>query len=59
LSEMNFPQVNHQAAHMDDFAQCIVNNKPTRTPGEEGMKDLRVLEAIYRSIDTGKVIKLA
>jgi len=57
--EMNFPQVNHQAAHMDDFAQCIVNNKPTRTPGEEGMKDLRVLEAIYRSIDTGKVIKLA
>ncbi len=57
--EMNLPQVNHQAAQMDDFAQCIVNNTPNRTPGEEGMKDMRVIEAIYKSIETGKVITLA
>ncbi|MES2733391.1 MAG: Gfo/Idh/MocA family oxidoreductase [Bacteroidota bacterium] len=57
--EMNFPQVNHQAAQMDEFAQCVLQNKPTRVPGEEGMKDLKVIEGIYRSIDTGKVVSLA
>ncbi|MBC7919831.1 MAG: Gfo/Idh/MocA family oxidoreductase [Ferruginibacter sp.] len=56
--EINLPQVVHQAAQMDDFAQCVRQNKPTRVPGEEGLKDVRVIEAIYRSIDTGKVINL-
>jgi predicted dehydrogenase len=55
---MDLPQLNHQAAQMDDFAQCILTNKPTRVPGEEGLKDMRVIEAIYRSIDTGKVVQL-
>jgi predicted dehydrogenase len=52
--KMNFPQINQQAAQMDDFAQCIMNNKQTRVPGEEGMKDMKVVEAIYRSIQSGK-----
>jgi predicted dehydrogenase len=46
--------MNQQAAQMDDFAYCITNNKPTRVPGEEGLKDLKVIEAIYRSIASGK-----
>jgi predicted dehydrogenase len=46
--------MNQQAAQMDDFASCITGNKPTRVPGEEGMKDLKVIEAIYRSIASGK-----
>jgi predicted dehydrogenase len=57
--DMDLPQVVHQAAQMDDFAQCIKTNKPTRVPGEEGLKDMRVIEAIYRSIDTGKVVQLS
>ncbi|MDJ1467948.1 Gfo/Idh/MocA family protein [Xanthocytophaga flava] len=57
--DMNLPQLNHQAAQMDDFAQCILTNKPTRTPGEEGLKDMRVIEAIYRSIETGKVVPVS
>ncbi len=48
------PDVNQQALQMDDFAQCIMQNKPTRVPGEEGLKDIRVVEAIYRSIASGK-----
>jgi predicted dehydrogenase len=52
---MNFdPNVNQQALQMDDFADCIRNNKPTRVPGEEGLKDMRVIDAIYRSIQSGK-----
>lgn len=57
--EMNFPQLHHQATQMDDFAQCIINNKPTHVPGEEGLKDVKVIEAIYKSIDTGKVVQIS
>lgn len=48
------PNVNQQALHMDDFASCIINNKATRVPGEEGLKDMKVIDAIYRSIASGK-----
>ena len=55
---MNFPQINQQAAQMDDFALCIKNNKQTIVPGEEGLKDMKVVEAIYRSIASGKKEKV-
>ena len=51
---MDFPQINQQAAQMDDFAQCVMQNKATRVPGEEGLKDMKVIDAIYRSIKSGK-----
>jgi len=52
---MNFdPNVNQQALQMDNFSQCIVENKTTIVPGEEGLKDMKVIEAIYRSIASGK-----
>jgi predicted dehydrogenase len=52
---MNFdPDVNQQALQMDDFAQCILKNKPTRVPGEEGLRDMQVIDAIYRSLASGK-----
>ena len=52
--QMKFPQINQQAAHMDDFAQCVTTNTSSRVPGEEGLKDMKVVEAIYRSIASGK-----
>jgi predicted dehydrogenase len=56
--QMPFPQMIQQAAQMDDFAQCINLNKPTRVPGEEGLKDMKVVDAIYRSLDSGKWEKI-
>jgi predicted dehydrogenase len=55
---MNFPQINQQAAQMDDFANCIVQNKNTIVPGEMGMQDIKIVEAIYRSIASGKREKI-
>jgi predicted dehydrogenase len=51
---MPFPQVNHQALQMDDFAQCVMQNKTSRVPGEMGKQDMKIVEAIYRSIASGK-----
>jgi predicted dehydrogenase len=56
--EMNFNPVNHFATEMDDFAQCILNNKPTKVPGEEGLRDIRVMMAAYESARTGKAVTL-
>ena len=47
------------AAEMDDFARCILDDQESRVSGEEGLKDLIALEAIYQSIKTGKSIKLS
>lgn len=55
---MKFPQINQQAAQMDDFANCIVQNKNTIVPGEMGMQDIKIVEAIYRSIASGKKEKI-
>lgn len=55
---MTFPQIIQQAAQMDDFANCVVNNKPTRVPGEEGLKDMKVVDAIYRSLASGNWEKI-
>ncbi|MCK5278478.1 MAG: Gfo/Idh/MocA family oxidoreductase [Cyclobacteriaceae bacterium] len=51
--EFNFPQVNQQARQMDEVAWCIMNNKPMRVKGEEGLKDIIVVEKIQESIALG------
>jgi predicted dehydrogenase len=33
----------------DHFADCVRNNKEPRTPGEEGLKDMLLMEAIYKA----------
>jgi glucose-fructose oxidoreductase len=38
-----------QAMQMDDDALSIMQGKPMLVPGEEGLKDIRVVEAIYKS----------
>ncbi len=47
------------AAEMDDFAQCILNNTPSKVPGEEGLRDIKIMMAIYEAAQTGKTISLA
>jgi glucose-fructose oxidoreductase len=47
---------NQQAKQMDDDALSIINNTAVLAPGEEGLKDIRVVEAVYRSIrENGRV----
>lgn len=52
--EMDFPEVAQQALQMDDFAQCIKEGRPTPVPGELGRKDVKILQAIYKAMETGE-----
>lgn len=40
---------NQQAVQMDDDALAILNNEPMMVPGEEGLRDIIVLERIFES----------
>jgi len=55
------PQIedkNQFALEMDAFSHSVLNNTPPRTPGEEGLKDQRIIEAIYESARIGKPVTL-
>lgn len=50
---IEFPQINQQAAQMDEVAVCIRENKPFRVTGEEGLKDMLAVDAIHESMAKG------
>ena len=56
------PQIEEKdqfALEMDHFAECILESKTPHTPGEEGLKDHRIMEAIYESARTGRMVRVA
>ncbi|THU40311.1 Gfo/Idh/MocA family oxidoreductase [Niastella caeni] len=47
-----------QAKQMDDDAISILEKKPMLVPGEEGLRDIRIVEAIYKSAATKQRVSL-
>lgn len=47
------------ALEIDHFAECVRGGRTPRTPGEEGLQDQRVMEAIYESARTRRPVALA
>ena len=45
---------------MDEMAAIIFDGKKPIVPvdGEEGLKDLKVIEAIYKAAQTGKTVNI-
>jgi predicted dehydrogenase len=56
--ERSYPQKSQFAREMDHFSQCVKEDRVPHTPGEEGLADMRVIEALYRSAREGKPVKL-
>jgi predicted dehydrogenase len=49
-----FPKRDQVAAELVAFAGCIRDGREPEPSGEEGLADLRVLEAIQRAVDSGR-----
>lgn len=47
-----------QAKQMDDDSISIMQKKPMLVPGEEGLRDIRVVEAIYQSAAGKQAVRL-
>jgi glucose-fructose oxidoreductase len=56
--ERDLGQRDHFAAEMDHLSDCVMSDKPPLTPGEEGLRDLRIMMAIYEAARTGRTVKL-
>ena len=51
-------QTDQFANELDHMADCVANDREPYTPGEEGLQDQRVIEAIFESAKHGKIVKL-
>lgn len=49
---------NQFAAELDHMAECVLQNKTPKTPGEEGLRDIRLIMAIYEAARKGKPVKV-
>jgi predicted dehydrogenase len=52
------PPKDHFALEMDHMADCVMKKTTPRTPGEEGVRDSILTEAIYRAAQTRTTVKL-
>jgi predicted dehydrogenase len=55
-TEINIPVADQFAIELDDFADCILNGKQTKVPGEMGISDIKYLMAVYESIKKGRPV---
>ncbi|MEO9893931.1 Gfo/Idh/MocA family oxidoreductase [Aurantibacter sp.] len=55
---INFPIENQQAKQMDDDALALINGTDLIVPGEEGLRDITVVEAVYKSAAQNCQVKL-
>jgi predicted dehydrogenase len=58
LEERDLPARDHFALEMDHMSECVLENREPLTPGEEGLRDLRVMMAIYEAASLGRTVKL-
>ncbi len=54
--ELTFPHVTHQTVQMEEMAGIILEGKQPIVPidGEEGLKDLKIIDAIYAAVKSGQ-----
>jgi glucose-fructose oxidoreductase len=58
VEERQQPVVDHFAAEMDHLSECVMKGTVPLTPGEEGLRDLRIMAAIYESARERRPVRL-
>ena len=58
VDEVRITSKNQFALEIDHFAECVLTGRRPRTPGEEGLQDHVVMEALYASARSGHPVSL-
>jgi predicted dehydrogenase len=58
-STFTFARRDQFAAELVHFSECVLRDRDPEPSGEEGLADIRIVEALYRSVDSGRAVKLA
>jgi predicted dehydrogenase len=56
--EEEFKNTDHFGGEMKYFSRCILNNEDPEPDAEEGLADVRVLEAIEQALESGRSVDL-
>lgn len=58
--ELTATHITHQTVQMDEMAGIILENKEPVIPvnGEEGVKDMKIIDAIFKAVKIGKKVDL-
>jgi predicted dehydrogenase len=56
--ERSFPMRDQFAPELLYFSECILTGQDPEPSGEEGLNDIRIIEALYRSADIGRPVTL-
>ena len=56
--EVHLPVKDHFALEMDHMSECVMDNKEPMTPGEEGLRDMKLIAQIYEAARTNKTVKV-
>ena len=59
IEQIELQEADHFALEMDHMSDSVMQNKEPLTPGEEGLRDLTIIEAVYEAAKSGKTVKLA
>ncbi len=46
------------AAELAYFSDCVRNDREPEPSGEDGMQDVRIVQALYESAETGKIVPI-
>jgi glucose-fructose oxidoreductase len=55
---VQIPEGNQFANEMDHMVEAVLENREPKTPGEEGLRDVRIMQAVYRAAENGKPVSL-
>jgi glucose-fructose oxidoreductase len=57
---INFPydKKMQQPIQLDNDCKALLEGRDLLVPGEEGLNDIRVVEAIYKSVASGREVKI-
>jgi len=58
FEDIDLPVMDHFALEMDHMSDCVMQNKQPLTPGEEGLRDMKIIAAVYDAAKSGKTVKL-
>ena len=56
--EITVPNPNQFAAMLDEMALAVREGREPKTPGAEGLRDVRVMQAIYEAAETGRAVRV-
>ncbi len=57
--EKTFPAGDQFAPELSHFSDCVLMGKRPEPDGQEGMADVRIIDAIFKSAATGRAVKIA